>query len=470
MRKSFQVFSFRRRRSVAEARANGFFWGWVCIVSAVATGSWASVRAQVPAGVAYICDSTDDRVIALRDVDRSGAVDPGRDAVVVFYDDSSPGPDLSTPSHVWVDDDGTLYLLDGGTLDMILSLKDVTGDGDANEPGEVQIFYDGAIGAVALRTPNTLIRGPDDAFYVVDDSSVAPQIVRLQDLDRNGDALGSGDATIVYDLSALSVAGPQDMESLAFDRQGRAYVGDSASGAVFRMSDDNGDGDFLDEQEVRLFFQSTPAFPLTDVDCLVFADGDVYVCDEDTGVVLRLSDRNGDGSIEPALDEVSTFLDGTLTGDTNDLLRLPTGTFLVLDGAADTVFAVTDQDGDGKASGVDEVLRWLVDDGSTLATPSGIAFFADSGNEQFLFVRGNAVADEKLDVSDPIFILQYLFGDGDYGGCLDVLDADDNAWLNITDPVYILNFLFASGNAPPPPFPEIGSDPTEDAWNCAPTA
>ena len=456
------------REKAGESRSVPFLLALSLMIGAWSVSS-PSVLADVPAGVLYVCDSTDDRVLALRDVDDSGAVEAALDSITVFYDDSSPGPDLSIPSHLWVDDDGTLYVLDGGTLDMILALGDVTGDGDANDDGEVHVFYDSATSAIPLRTPNTLIRGPGGAFYVVDDSAVAPRIVKLQDKDGNRDAMGDGEASVVYDSSALSLVGPQDMESLAFDAEGRAYVGDSETGAVFRMTDENGDGTFLDADEVQLFFQSTDAFPLTDVDCLAVVDSDVYACDEDKGVVLQLRDADVNHSVDPTAGEATIFLDGTLTADTNDFLRLPTGTFLVLDGAEDTIFAATDLDGDGQARGVAEIVRWLVDDGTSLSTPSGLAFAPDPSDDVFVFVRGNAVDDDVLNVTDPIFVLEYLFIGARYEGCVDVLDVDDNGRLNITDPVYLLNFLFAGGNPPPAPFPAVGPDPTEDAWECAPS-
>ena len=68
--------------------------------------------------------------------------------------------------------------------------------------------------------------------------------------------------------------------------------------------------------------------------------------------------------------------------------------------------------------------------------------------------------DRVVDISDPIRLLGYLFGELE-AGCLDAADADNNELLEVTDAIAILNFLFKEGAAPPEPFPAIGLD--EDA-------
>jgi hypothetical protein len=41
------------------------------------------------------------------------------------------------------------------------------------------------------------------------------------------------------------------------------------------------------------------------------------------------------------------------------------------------------------------------------------------------------------------------------------MDADDNESLDITDPIYILSFLFLNGPPPSEPFPVCGVDSTD---------
>lgn len=46
-------------------------------------------------------------------------------------------------------------------------------------------------------------------------------------------------------------------------------------------------------------------------------------------------------------------------------------------------------------------------------------------------------------------------------------DANDDGTLNISDPVYLLSYLFVGGGPPPPPFADCGEDPTPDGLDCA---
>ncbi len=58
--------------------------------------------------------------------------------------------------------------------------------------------------------------------------------------------------------------------------------------------------------------------------------------------------------------------------------------------------------------------------------------------------------------------------------CLDAADADDDGRLIITDPIFLLSWLFQAGSPPPPPTPSApsyeaancGLDPTDDPLAC----
>lgn len=82
------------------------------------------------------------------------------------------------------------------------------------------------------------------------------------------------------------------------------------------------------------------------------------------------------------------------------------------------------------------------------------------------FIRGDSDMDGRVSITDAIATLNSLFlGTGDLP-CLDAADADDDGRLNLTDAVYALDHLFRGGPEPPPPYPEKGGDPTEDALDC----
>jgi len=91
------------------------------------------------------------------------------------------------------------------------------------------------------------------------------------------------------------------------------------------------------------------------------------------------------------------------------------------------------------------------------------------------FVRGDANSDGSINITDGVFVLNFLFIGGPEPRCTDAADSDDNGTLNITDGVAILNWLFLSGRTPLPPSPstanyvpgDCGEDPTADDQTCA---
>ena len=85
------------------------------------------------------------------------------------------------------------------------------------------------------------------------------------------------------------------------------------------------------------------------------------------------------------------------------------------------------------------------------------------------FQRGDANAYGGLDISDPVFLLTFLFIGGQAPPCLDSADVDDNGILQITNTILILNFLFLGEMPPRVPFAEFGLDPTDDdGLSCEP--
>ena len=78
------------------------------------------------------------------------------------------------------------------------------------------------------------------------------------------------------------------------------------------------------------------------------------------------------------------------------------------------------------------------------------------------FIRGDPDGNGAVQLTDGIFILNFLFLGGDSPGCFEAADADDNGAVQMTDGIYILNFLFLGGAAMPAPHPDCGTS-GEDA-------
>ena len=112
----------------------------------------------------------------------------------------------------------------------------------------------------------------------------------------------------------------------------------------------------------------------------------------------------------------------------------------------------------------------------TLATGSGgDTVFCDFGTfaEARIFAAGaaqfsraDANDDGAVNITDPIFILGYLFLGDATPPCIKAADADDTGVVNLTDALYVLLGLFSGGPLPPPPFGQCGTDPTEDSLTC----
>lgn len=79
------------------------------------------------------------------------------------------------------------------------------------------------------------------------------------------------------------------------------------------------------------------------------------------------------------------------------------------------------------------------------------------------FRRGDVDGNGRLQVTDPIALIDRLFLGQAPLACEDAADADDDGKLNLTDPVLLLDRLLFGGAPLPPPGPEgCGEDPSAD--------
>ena len=76
------------------------------------------------------------------------------------------------------------------------------------------------------------------------------------------------------------------------------------------------------------------------------------------------------------------------------------------------------------------------------------------------FKRGDFDQNNVVDLTDVVGSSNYLFRSSRTPKCLDAADANDDGVLDVSDPVFLLFYLFLQGPPPPPPFPEPGDDPT----------
>ena len=81
------------------------------------------------------------------------------------------------------------------------------------------------------------------------------------------------------------------------------------------------------------------------------------------------------------------------------------------------------------------------------------------------FLRGDANGDGRFNISDPVRIVQYLFG-GASIDCEDACDINDDEAIEITDAIFGLDFLYRGGPQPDGPYPSPGPDPAGDTLGC----
>lgn len=83
------------------------------------------------------------------------------------------------------------------------------------------------------------------------------------------------------------------------------------------------------------------------------------------------------------------------------------------------------------------------------------------------FLRGDSNGDARVNVTDAVHILRYLFAGGGVPPCLDAADVDDDGAVCLTDAVYLLQFFARRIDALPDPGPRTpGPDPTPDELGC----
>ncbi len=171
-------------------------------------------------------------------------------------------------------------------FDTILRMQDLNGDGDAHDPGEVTRFYDD--------TPEPLIDvenaqglvAADPWTLMATDNFAPDNVVMLFDLDRNGDAFGPNEAIVWFDgtlPSGLTLTNPAELRRRA---DGSFFLLDNNTldttrpEAVYRLEDANGNLN-IDPGEITLFHELSPigVSATTTFDVVEDNNGFVYTLD-----------------------------------------------------------------------------------------------------------------------------------------------------------------------------------------------
>ncbi len=84
---------------------------------------------------------------------------------------------------------------------------------------------------------------------------------------------------------------------------------------------------------------------------------------------------------------------------------------------------------------------------------------------KFQYLRGDSNADGKVNLSDVVEILSYLFR-GSLLYCREPADLDENGEVLLSDAVYLIAFAFLGGPTPPAPYPVCAESPNGNPGDC----
>lgn len=295
--------------------------------------------------------------------------------------------------------------------DTIWFCSDLDSDGTYNGAGEVVAFYDDSIGPLALTNNAGLIRDELGAIYVSDTSE--DSIIRLIDLDGDGNAHGLGEATLWFDGTSGNPSGVELTSGRGMwrDADGVLWVASANTGgggndAIVRLEDVNGDGDANDAGESVEYFVVAPGGAVGDsIPAAVTRGGDgalYYVETGSTGVVAkgvyRLEDLDGSGTIDSNTEVTAFFLPPSIGGSPFhwDISQDGLGNFYLNDTGNDVVWRFADGNGDGTVDATEATVVYTAPGSSLIwevtPAPDGSLYIAEDQSPDRLLrlVDGNS--------------------------------------------------------------------------------
>lgn len=320
----------------------------------------------------YIADmgTPSEAIWRFRDLNGDGDVQDSGEHWL-FYGLSSPGPDMTTMQGIAVNPaDGSVWVCCAST-DMVVRLEDKNGDGDANDAGEYAIFYEKALGGVDINSPVSVTFDPSGAVYVAVSGS-ADKVARLVDLNNDGDAMDTGEASIFLDATAAAgvfVSSPADLVYVA----GYFYLIDNMAqgGVIARVKDLNNDGDAMDLGEINTWGNAKPNGKFVWKFVVDPRGGIFYGADLTSGAskVYRWADLNNDGDAMDPGEQTVYFDDqnnaGSLSCYATFTISIDSlGNIYVCPHTQDLVYRMTDKNSDGDANDAGEVATYFSNTGS----------------------------------------------------------------------------------------------------------
>lgn len=312
--------------------------------------------------IVFVHDQTFDEILRL--VDRNGngdALDPGE--ATVFIDDSLP-PDLGIDNAQGLValGPGAILATDNFAPDNIVLARDLNGNGNALDPGEATVWFDGALpGGFTLTNPAELRRRAGGGYFLLDNNTLDtanPEAIYALDDANNDGVISPDEISLVFVLSP-----PGASQTTTFD------VVEDDAGMLYTLdiTDPNQieSIDIIDPEAgtKREWFDSADLFSLAGY-VLAGTVNELEYIPETGEVVFGASSLGGASAILAAFDEdASGFIDHPReirvlwsealsadqpdTGSPRDLWLASDGSLYFTDGLRDRVWRLIDRNGDG---------------------------------------------------------------------------------------------------------------------------
>lgn len=379
------------------------------------------VNAQAPSGPRYggvlIGDLRLDQVLMSRDLDGDGNAD-GDGEVTVFFDAQNQSGLENPTKSVFVvhrGHSGFIYAADGGS-DAVYRLDDINYDGDANDPGEAQVWFSQVENAMGftLPTPNGVFERPNGDVYIVNAgvrSRPDDVVYRTRDLNGDGDANDAGEATRWLDLGTLAsqVIGAGPNVSSAFDIAfvgSRALIADTVgreTDVIFQAKDLNRNG-VIEEGELGVWLDAENTMGAPVSTGLAVRGKNVFVLESSKRAVqsvYRLRDFNNDGRIEGTNEaqkvwDESLLPEGLTMGPAFGIAVSDRGELYLTSAGgegSDAVIRLVDLDNDGRFESEGETIIWRSGNGD-----AGVEFARTLAVEpEFLSAKGYRAVSQVND-------------------------------------------------------------------------
>ncbi|MEL4896960.1 hypothetical protein [Crocosphaera sp. Alani8] len=264
-------------------------------------------------GAVFLGDQRLDKIFLNQDLNGDGDANDPLEVSVYFDETNASG--LTDPTGnvftIFQSDSGAVFYGDGDS-DSVYLLFDGNLDGDALDPGEAVVWFTDSQ-STPLPTPNGVAQGGDGAIYIVNagtGSSPEDRVYRTVDLNGDNDALDEGESSVWLDLQILNPS------SSAFDIEfigDVAYISDLVGGdddLIYRVEDLDGNGT-ISANEANIFIQDGNPFGVPLDFGIAVDEESVYTWEsldtEGPQSVYRLQDQDGSGDINAANEAIEVW-------------------------------------------------------------------------------------------------------------------------------------------------------------------